>query len=298
MLAFDSEYAGERATATIEGVSGREQYECLISVCENPVCTCKTVYLDCTPITTERLTEARLPSRRVEIDIAKRTPRCRHKTRIAEEDLKFSELFFSRLDEEDFRLLYDTHFALKNRITEQAAPDSIDAFFEYDAVESSGLMSAYNDVLPYGDQLLVTISGKQCVIFDQYCLLPGCSCTDTVLSVFPVGDRAKERSGEEKSTELCIISLNYRKKRWEKGENGFFPLTVESVRRAAEQQIPDIYERLLKRHLRLKAIYAHCRRKHYSPKQAVQLVRVGRNDPCPCGSGKKYKKCCLEAGRA
>lgn len=22
--------------------------------------------------------------------------------------------------------------------------------------------------------------------------------------------------------------------------------------------------------------------------------RVGRNDPCPCGSGKKYKYCCLE----
>ena len=20
--------------------------------------------------------------------------------------------------------------------------------------------------------------------------------------------------------------------------------------------------------------------------------RIGRNDPCPCGSGKKYKKCC------
>lgn len=23
--------------------------------------------------------------------------------------------------------------------------------------------------------------------------------------------------------------------------------------------------------------------------------KVGRNDPCPCGSGKKYKKCCLTA---
>jgi preprotein translocase subunit SecA len=21
--------------------------------------------------------------------------------------------------------------------------------------------------------------------------------------------------------------------------------------------------------------------------------KVGRNDPCPCGSGKKYKRCCL-----
>ncbi|MBU0800892.1 MAG: SEC-C domain-containing protein [Alphaproteobacteria bacterium] len=23
---------------------------------------------------------------------------------------------------------------------------------------------------------------------------------------------------------------------------------------------------------------------------------VGRNDPCPCGSGGKFKKCCLKAG--
>jgi preprotein translocase subunit SecA len=25
---------------------------------------------------------------------------------------------------------------------------------------------------------------------------------------------------------------------------------------------------------------------------AVAATKVGRNDPCPCGSGKKYKKCC------
>lgn len=25
----------------------------------------------------------------------------------------------------------------------------------------------------------------------------------------------------------------------------------------------------------------------------LRSVKVGRNDPCPCGSGKKYKKCCL-----
>ena len=23
-------------------------------------------------------------------------------------------------------------------------------------------------------------------------------------------------------------------------------------------------------------------------------IKIGRNDPCPCGSGKKYKKCCLD----
>lgn len=24
--------------------------------------------------------------------------------------------------------------------------------------------------------------------------------------------------------------------------------------------------------------------------------RIGRNDPCPCGSGKKFKKCCRNGG--
>jgi preprotein translocase subunit SecA len=24
--------------------------------------------------------------------------------------------------------------------------------------------------------------------------------------------------------------------------------------------------------------------------------KVGRNDPCPCGSGKKYKQCCGKNG--
>jgi uncharacterized protein YecA (UPF0149 family) len=24
-----------------------------------------------------------------------------------------------------------------------------------------------------------------------------------------------------------------------------------------------------------------------------QSKKIGRNEPCPCGSGKKYKKCCL-----
>ncbi len=28
------------------------------------------------------------------------------------------------------------------------------------------------------------------------------------------------------------------------------------------------------------------------------LRGVGRNDPCPCGSGKKFRKCCLDAATA
>jgi len=40
---------------------------------------------------------------------------------------------------------------------------------------------------------------------------------------------------------------------------------------------------------------------HPTPSDPVNAVshvapKIGRNDPCPCGSGKKYKKCCLNRG--
>jgi SEC-C motif-containing protein len=28
------------------------------------------------------------------------------------------------------------------------------------------------------------------------------------------------------------------------------------------------------------------------PKPIKKDKKIGRNEPCPCGSGKKYKKCC------
>ena len=34
------------------------------------------------------------------------------------------------------------------------------------------------------------------------------------------------------------------------------------------------------------------------PRPVAVLEKAGRNDPCPCGSGKKYKKCCMEKDQA
>ena len=37
----------------------------------------------------------------------------------------------------------------------------------------------------------------------------------------------------------------------------------------------------------------HHHHHHAKPQTVVRAeAKVGRNDPCPCGSGKKYKKCC------
>ena len=58
----------------------------------------------------------------------------------------------------------------------------------------------------------------------------------------------------------------------------------EALDTIAPELIPECLEAL--HHARL-ALLAP------APPSEVPHKAVGRNDPCPCGSGKKFKKCCL-----
>jgi len=286
VLSVDNER--NKMVATVQNGSRTEKYECVISACENPVCTCGTTYLDLIPIKLDDDNKEHSHPRKVEIDVVENSLGYKNKKKVSKEDLKFAKLFLSQLDKNDFQVLHKSHFDFKNKISEKASPATIDGYFDYHEVENNGLMSAYNDILPYGDQFLVTIKGEQCIIFDQYCLLPKCSCADTNLEIISIDLHGK------RGKELCVVSLNYKKKQWKLDNKSSFHIPLEMVRTAIEEQIPDIYKQMHKRHIKLKSIYAHCKKKHYAPKQELQLPKVGRNDPCPCGSGKKYKKCCLK----
>ena len=38
-------------------------------------------------------------------------------------------------------------------------------------------------------------------------------------------------------------------------------------------------------------------KKLFSRKKVVYSHDIGRNDPCPCGSGKKFKNCCYDKAK-
>ena len=44
-------------------------------------------------------------------------------------------------------------------------------------------------------------------------------------------------------------------------------------------------------HFGIKVSHSH-RRSNRKWNSNVKRVKIGRNEPCPCGSGKKYKNCC------
>ncbi|MEA3230468.1 MAG: SEC-C metal-binding domain-containing protein [Thermodesulfobacteriota bacterium] len=285
LLTVDSE--SKKIFASIQAGDRMEKYECEISACENPTCTCGITYFDLIPARIENENTEPVPPRKVRLNIDKRSLEYKNKRNVPKEDLEFAKGFLHQLDENDFRIIHKAHFEFKNKITEETDLDSLDAYFDYDEVEYNGLMYAYNDVLPYGDQLYVIVDGRKCLIIDQFCLLPHCSCTDTILNIFSIDKVGK--TGKE----LCVLSLKYKKKQWKTLEQFSSNINLTTSKAAILAQIPNLYAQLKKRHVKLKAIYAHCKKKHYSPDQKLEMPKVGRNDPCPCGSGKKYKKCCL-----
>lgn len=78
----------------------------------------------------------------------------------------------------------------------------------------------------------------------------------------------------------------------EQGEEGDDTGTVEFVASyKADGMIHHHHE--FSRFARQRGRWYYVEGKMPSPETVVRSEpRVGRNDPCPCGSGKKYKKCC------
>ncbi len=271
------------ATVQLDGIT--RHYDCKLRCCDNPVCTCGTVHMSFSPLGNQDRNHP-VPSHQVDIDVVRRQVVYKDESRVSKENRAFAKLLFSSLDDVDFQFLWKFYFAYKNEKTEQAPIESIEAVFDFQEVEETGLMYVYRDVLPYGDPLFIRLKGEDCLIFDQYCLKSKCSCTDATLTLV-----SNDEESDERGKELFTVAVNYRKKQWSAVEEQAVPVDIEAARSAMEDQIPDIYTRLLKRHIKLKGIYAHCKKRHF--KQQLQLPKVGRNDPCPCGSGKKYKKCCM-----
>ncbi len=188
------------------------------------------------------------------------------------------------MEEADFQALLSGYVEYKRRVTDEADIESIKADFDYDDIEAN---VTYNEILPYGELIKITVDEVEYIVFDQYCLLPKCSCSDASLILMTIDEDGNPIS------ESCFIRVDYKKKRWTTPEGEPANISLSSIRTKLEANYPDFYKKLQQRHLKLKAIYAHCKKRDLPPLKSPELPKVGRNDPCPCGSGKKYKKCCM-----
>jgi hypothetical protein len=143
-----------------------------------------------------------------------------------------------------------------------------------------------------GCGFLFNDKSKEYFIDDLYCIDPRCNC-ETVHLFFIKNDKAVLNS--------FVARLNFNKG-FKIDENTFPEKDARKIFKKWQESDPDALDVLKGRYKEIKDIGKNLIEKHtkngklpVNPKNSILSTRkdkIGRNDPCPCGSGKKYKKCC------
>jgi hypothetical protein len=175
-----------------------------------------------------------------------------------------------------------------------------------------GIMAQYNKVCTDGDHLgLIPLSDDNSfnlpaggyVFLDFYCDNPDCKCKGGMIEIHKVSLKAFNKKGNRivlKKPPLAILKASW------KDIQAKWKFEIDS-----SQQSYDTANALLRLFREVyKQRFAPILRQHYlnfkqtinkrtvadgnnEVKIPVRFDKAGRNDPCPCGSGEKYKKCCF-----
>jgi len=165
-------------------------------------------------------------------------------------------------------------------------------------------MLQLNDLLPqseatpywtfYGADYDEFPNNKEYVVFEYYCSIHACDCQHLVAEIMTT-DAAD--AGQTKP--LAIIDY-----KWGDPKTRCKPkLHKDSARTKTADNILDVYtqfihtdeyvERIKNDYQRVKELANNPPRDDHPLPYINPTKKKGRNDPCACGSGKKYKKCCL-----
>ncbi|WP_328988031.1 SEC-C metal-binding domain-containing protein [Thiorhodovibrio winogradskyi] len=153
------------------------------------------------------------------------------------------------------------------------------------------MMVGFLKILPYGEIKQLKIDDRLFYLSDHYCVKADCSCTDALVDCMEI---IGTRDTEDSIINGPAVFLDYRKKtaRIENAADADQHLLDEIIAALKAKSFTNFFSA---RHARLKALYRDYLRRNFSRTGRNDAHQsVGRNDPCPCGSGKKYKKCCLD----
>ncbi len=147
----------------------------------------------------------------------------------------------------------------------------------------------YGEVFPQAPVTVVQLGSRMFIVADHYCTDPQCDCNQVALTGADVSDGPEQM----KTAFMLVVPLSGESPRMVLNM-GIDDISVQQVYRKWLQGLraPDL---LAKRYAQMKA-YGRGEKSPEGPlvprPRPTRTPKIGRNQPCSCGSGKKYKRCC------
>ena len=155
-----------------------------------------------------------------------------------------------------------------------------------------GAMVPWREVFPDDPHYLFSSQGYEFLADDTYCIAENCNCHEVVIDLHLFQDESTDRLY---SITLDLDRWSIRRIRSASASANAPTDWPQDLWKQLQDRWPELRKELTERRRKLRRIAPDIRRLAGTAKEPVtrEAERPGRNAPCHCGSGKKYKKCCL-----
>ncbi|MFC1609569.1 SEC-C metal-binding domain-containing protein [Myxococcota bacterium] len=295
---------------TVMGTTGRG-LACLARTCPNPGCQCRDLHIEVVPIDfrvksvsvkkgTLHFSSAKLdglePAIRSDLAFTARLDPDTGELFVADDKRAHSKaesLLAPLRDAIDGQLLDDfakLWLRLKDESRDFDQPHPEIALDEWQPGDSL----VYEEVYPVPRIDGYRVGDTLYDVVDLYCPNPDCDC-DEVTVAFVSATAEKDEDAGSVTVNLKTGSVTFKhetdneslvRSLWRRFVERHRGISILAER---QQRMREQGEELMRRHRQSAAKNPE----RVSPPRNHSPRKIGRNEPCPCGSGKKYKKCCL-----
>jgi hypothetical protein len=297
-----------------------QSFAATFRICDNPCCPCGGVGFLCRPETA--------PDHVLSFDLDVFERQINMQVQSAPDGAALGRAFVTEAQDAQWEWLRHLFLNAKRLQMEMMDLDTLAADLPADVKGGGGTMVAYAEIFPWAELLEFKQSGAEWFVDDQYCVRPGCDCTEAGLAFFRgpqpgspgSGRKSAPSSGEENQPAEPRGCATFFMHDYITGRNEVLEVQpgtpapdalLQSLRAAhpsfaqtlahRRRQMRQLGRRLMPQTRRdsrhpfrhLQSDGSALDESEASPPPAARSApKPGRNDPCPCGSGKKFKKCC------
>ena len=295
-----------------QGAFAGQRFAAALRVCLNPCCPCEAVSFTCQSdgesCGSQPGTRAAPAPLRFDLDVFQRVVN----PQSSPEGVALAGAVVAEMPPAGWERLTQLFLTVKRRQMERMDLEALHVSFPREVMEGNGSMVGYAEMFPWSDPFAFTRADTRWMADDQYCVQPGCECTKTALAFYRMTAPAVP-PGQPAESQVFLWH-DYTCGKTEVVETRPDGPSADELMQALRTAYSDLERRLQERHRQMKRLgerllpktrrrskrgFSYLLDEGVGESPAVPPTppakpapKVGRNDPCPCGSGKKYKWCC------
>jgi len=264
-------------------------YNISLAVCEDPTCDCGKAIVHIK----EENKNVFQSEYSIPINIHKKVVNpSEYEDAIPEGEAEELIKFFNGFTKTDWSRLKGMYQFQKAELIDEIDPKEINYIFSEEEYREVGMMFPYKLIFPCS-QFYIFEEERFYFIYERYCKNPGCECTDICIDVCEL------QQGDLPIRDLGRYVYDYESQEG-KIDSGEDPTLTKKIVEQLFEKYPNLNEKFKRRSANLKVIYEQSKKQYFTLNSFFneKIKPVGRNAPCPCGSGKKYKRCCLKKAKS